>query len=137
MSTQSQRVLGWRIGSTHTCDVTVLPSLRRQARRYGHHIQNQPAGVLIGDKGFDGATVQSGDLIPPIRRGGDLLARDRRARAELVAAACLDGWYGQRWKCETVNSVIKRKFGSPVRSRSLRLQQREPAVKAVVYNLHV
>ena len=92
---------------------------------------------MLGDKGLDGNKVQPGDLIPPIRRGGNLLAPDRRARADLVAAARLDGLYGQRWKCETVNSVIKRKFGSTVRSRSLRLQQREPAVKAVIYNLHI
>jgi hypothetical protein len=137
VGTQSQLVLGWRIGSTHTCDVTFLPSLRRQASRYGHHTSAQRAWVLLGDKGFDGNTVQPGDLIPPIRRGGNLLAPDRRARADLVAAARLDGLYGQRWKCETVNSVIKRKFGSTVRSRSLRLQQREPAVKAVIYNLHI
>ncbi len=91
----------------------------------------------MGDKGFDGNTIQLGDLIPPIRRGGNLLAPERRARAELVSMARVDGVYGQRWKCETVNSVIKRKFGSTVRSRSIRLQQREPAVKAIVYNQHV
>lgn len=137
VGTQSQFVLGWCIGSTHTCDVTFLSSLRRQSNRYGHRIQRRRAWILLGDKGFDGTTVQPGDLIPPIRRGGNLLAPERRARAELVAAARLDGLYGQRWKCETVNSVIKRKFGSTVRSRTLRLQQREPAVKAVIYNLHV
>jgi hypothetical protein len=45
--------------------------------------------------------------------------------------------FGQRWKVETVNSVIKRKFGDTIRSRSLRLQRREAIVKALVYNIHV
>jgi hypothetical protein len=52
------------------------------------------------------------------------------------AAARLDGLYGQRWKTETVNSVIKRKFGDTIRSRSTRLQLREPIIKALVYNIH-
>lgn len=112
------------MGSTYTCDVTVLPRLRRQANQHGHRVQGQPAWLLLGDKGFDGNTIQPSDLIPPIRRGGNLLAPERCARAELVSMARLDGVYGQRWICETVNSVIKIKFGGTVRSRSVRLQQR-------------
>ncbi len=34
-----------------------------------------------------------------------------------------------------VNSVIKRIFGDTTRSRSLRLQQREPIMKGLIYNL--
>lgn len=137
VGTHSQFVLGWRMGDTHTCDVKLLPSLRRQASRYGRRIQGRPDWILLGDKGFDGNTLRDGDLVPPIRRGGNLRASERRARAELVAQAQLDGLYGQRWKCETVNSVIKRKFGSTVRSRAKFLQKREPAIKGLVYNLHV
>jgi hypothetical protein len=44
--------------------------------------------------------------------------------------------YGQRWKVETVISVIKRKFGDGVRSRQLRLARCEVLAKGVVYNLH-
>jgi hypothetical protein len=91
----------------------------------------------LGDRGFDGHTLRPGDLVPPIRHGGKLLDPARRARADLVSAARLDGVYGQRWKSETAHSVIKRKFGDTIRSRSTRLQQREPLVKALIYNLHV
>jgi hypothetical protein len=42
----------------------------------------------------------------------------------------------QRWKTETVNSVIKRKFGDTIRSRKRSLQRREPIIKGLVYNLH-
>ncbi len=38
--------------------------------------------------------------------------RKPKATAELVIQARLDGLYGQRWKCETMHSVIKRKFGT-------------------------
>ena len=93
--------------------------------------------MLLGDAGFDGQATQEGDLIPVQRRGHDLKAAARRARAELVDAARLDGLYGQRWKVETIISVLKRKFGEGIRARSRPLQFREPLVKALVYNLHV
>ncbi|MBI3740551.1 MAG: transposase, partial [Chloroflexi bacterium] len=48
----------------------------------------------------------------------------------------LDGVYGQRWKVETVHSVIKRKFGDTIRSRTLARQRCEPIFNAVLYNLH-
>jgi hypothetical protein len=80
--------------------------------------------------------VQDGDLIPPVRRHGTLVAPARRARADLVAAARLDGVYGQRWKGETVPSVSKRTTGDTIRSRLPRNQRLEPALKGLVYNLH-
>ena len=86
--------------------------------------------------GFDGQTVQEDDLIPPVRRGGNLLHPERKARADLVSQARLDGLFGQRWKTETVNSVIKRKFGDTIRSRTRSLQRREPIIKGLVYNIH-
>jgi hypothetical protein len=64
------------------------------------------------------------------------VSRERQERAELVAQARLDGLYGQRWKVETVHSVIKRKFGERIRSRSYWLRYREPIIKGLVYNLH-
>ncbi len=137
VGTRTQLILGWRAGSAHTHDVTLLPSLRRQATPYGHHENGRRAWLLLGDLGFDGSTLQPGDLIPPIRRNGKLVSPERRARAELVAAARLDGVYGQRWKSETAHSVIKRKFGETIRSRIWRLQQREPIIKGLIYNLHV
>ena len=137
VGTQSQLILGWRAGSLHTRDSTLLPSLRRQAARYGRRVQGRRAWVLLGDRGFDGHTVQPGDVIPPIRHYGKILSPERQARAELVAAARLDGVYGQRWKSETVHSVIKRKFGDTIRSRTLRLQRREAFMKGLIYDLHV
>jgi hypothetical protein len=90
----------------------------------------------VADTGFDGRGIEDGDLIPPVRRHGKLVAPARRARADLVGAARLDGVYGQRWKCETVPSVIKRTTGDTIRSRLPRNQRLEPALKGLVYNLH-
>lgn len=119
---------GWGPGS----DAPYLGYLRRKARRFAKGRD----WALLADSGFDGRTVRRQDLIPPIRRGGNLLDPQRRARADLVATARLDGFYGQRWKTETVNSVIKRKFGQAIRSRKRSLQNREPIIKGLVYNLH-
>ncbi len=83
----------------------------------------------MSDSGFEGVAVEEGDLIPPIRRGGNLLAPKRRARAELADQARLDVLYGQRWIRETVHFVIKRKFGDTIRSRKRFLQRREEAIK--------
>ena len=90
----------------------------------------------MADAGFDGREVEWTDGVPPIRRGGRLRAWWCVLRAEIVARVKASGLYGQRWKVETVISVIKRKFGDGVRSRKLRLARREVLAKGVAYNLH-
>lgn len=91
---------------------------------------------LVADRGFDGRAVEWTDGIPPIRRGRRLRSWVRRLRAELVERLRVVGIYGQRWRCETVISVMKRKFGDGVRSRLWWLARRELVVKGLVYNLH-
>lgn len=137
VGTQSQFILAWRSGRGPGNDAPYLSGLRRDARRYGRYVGKRRAWIMLADAGFDGQNVQDGDLIPPIRRGGNLVDPDRKARAELVAAARLDGIFGQRWITETVNSVIKRKFGDDIRSRRRSLQNREPIIKGLVYDIHV
>jgi IS5 family transposase len=128
----SQLILGTCASYGRYQDSVLLKSLRHQSRSYA--IRNH---VLLADAGFDGRQVKLGDVIPPVRRHGALRAPERIARAELVAQARLDGLYGQRWKCETVHSVIKRKFGDTVRSRTTQLHFREVFVKGLIYNFHV
>lgn len=113
-------------------DSVLLERLRRQTRPHTHR-----SWLLLADAGFDGRQVKEGDLIPPVRRHGVLRAPERIARAELVAQARLDGLFGQRWKSETVHSVIKRKFGDTLRSRTKRFYFREVFVKSLIYNIHV
>ena len=133
---RSQVILAWRSGWGFGSDGPYVPGLRRDVRRYGRYRGRRTAWVMIADAGFDGQTVRADDLVPPVRRGGNLLHPERRARADLVAPARRDGLVGQRWKSETVHSVIKRKFGDTLRSRKHSLQRREPISKGLVYNVH-
>ena len=116
-------------------DGTKLETMRRNVRpfmRRGHWL-------LLADGGFDVRSVRPDDLIPPRRTGPkrSITAPERRARADLVSAARLDGLFGQRWKVEKVISVIKRKIGNAIRARKYSLQRREPAIKMLVYNIHL
>jgi hypothetical protein len=133
----SHLVLAWASDTGSQPDFHFLRPLKRQAARYGRKRDGRREWVFLGDAGFDAKGVSRLDIVPPIRRNGKLADPKRKARADLVAAARLDGLYGQRWQVETVNSVVKRKFGDTIRSRSLRLQRLEPIVKALVYNIHV
>lgn len=138
VGTQSQLILAVRTGKGTSNDAPYLAPLRRAARHYG---VLTPAGkrsqVVLADRGFDGRGVIESDLVPPIRRSGKLTDPKRIAKFEQVSQARLDGLYGQRWKVETVNSVIKRKFGAAIRSRGYHQQRRETVALAFVYNLHV
>ncbi len=136
VGTSSQYILVWQSGFGPSNDVAHLKPLKRGCARYGTHANRQRTWMMLADAGFDAQELHPLDIIPPIRRGGKLIDPERKARADLVAAARLDGLYGQRWKTETVNSVIKRKFGDTIRSRSTRLQLHEPIIKALVYNIH-
>lgn len=115
-------------------DGSKLETLRRHVRPF----MRRGRWVLLADGGFDVRSVRPHDLIPPRRTGRthSIAAPERKARADLVNAARLDGLFGQRWKVETVISVIKRKFGNAIRARKYYLQRREPAIKMLVYNIH-
>lgn len=128
----SQFILAWRSGWGPGSDGPYLPGLRRDARRYGRYRGKRKAWAMLADSGFDGRTVRDDDLIPPVRRGGHLVNPERRARADWVSQARLEDLFGQRWKTETVNSVIKRKFGDALRSRKCSPQRRAPIVKGLV-----
>jgi len=136
VGTDSQYILAWQAGLGPGSDAVHLNALKRGSARFGTHEKNKRTWLMLADAGFDAQELHPLDIIPPIRRGGKLIDPERKARADLVSTARLDGLFGQRWKTETVNSVIKRKFGDTIRSRSKRLQLREPIIKALVYNIH-
>lgn len=137
VGTRSLYILAWRYGHGPSNDVMHLNGLRRDAARYGRYHGRQRNWVMLADSGFDGKAVQAGDLIPPLRRAGKMVDPNRKAMADLVSQARLDGIFGQRWMTETVNSVIKRKFGGHVRSRLPMLQYREPILKGLIYDIHL
>jgi hypothetical protein len=137
VGTLRQYILAWHFDWGPDSDMDHLNRLRRPAHRYGRQINGRAAWFLLADQGFDGAQARSYDIIKP-RQGPDRRVRrpDRLLRNDLYDAARLEGLIGQRWKCETVYSVVKRLFGSHVCSRLKLHQRREIAIKAVVYNLH-
>lgn len=134
---RSQYILAWSSGHGPSSDGLLLAPLRRGAARYGAHVGRKRAWLLLADSGFESPSIQAGDLVPVSWRGGKRPTPQREVRGELVEQSRLDGLFGQRWKVEMVNSVVKRKFGSSIRSRLRRLQNREPIIKALVYNLHL
>ncbi|HID11450.1 MAG TPA: hypothetical protein EYP17_09155 [Candidatus Latescibacteria bacterium] len=64
-----------------------LDFLKRKSSKWG-----------VKDSGFDGEGVSQLDIVPPIRRGGNIVDPQRKAGREFVDQARLDGVYGQRWK---------------------------------------
>lgn len=133
----SQMILAMAHGVGPSNDAPHLSTLTGRARRYGKRdAEGRPIWVTLADSGFDSRTMGPRDIVPPIRRGGSVKASERQARADLVSHARLDGLFGQRWKNETVHSVIKRKFGDAVRSINPACQNREGRVKGFIYNAH-
>lgn len=133
----SQMILGMAHGLGPSSDAPHLSTLKRQAAKFGKRDEkNHPIWLCLADSGFDSVSIGSRDVIPPIRRGGSLKDPIRIARAELVSQARLDGLFGYRWLNETVNSVIKRKFGDAIRSIKSASQNRESRVKGFIYNAY-
>jgi len=136
VGSESQLMVGMRVGRGSGSDAQWLAPLRAQARRSVGRTGRSARFWLLADAGFDGRDGEWTDVVLPIRRGGRLRAWSRVMRAAIVARVKASGLYGQRWQVETVISVIKRKFGDGVRSRGLRLARREVLAKGMVYNLH-
>ena len=137
VGTTRQFILSWHFDWGPDSDMDHLNRMRRRVHRYGRQINGRAAWFLLADQGFDGEQARPYDIIKP-RQGPTRRIRrpDRLLRNDLYEAARLEGLTGQRWKCETVYSVIKRLFGGHVRSRLALHQRREVAAKAVVYNIH-
>jgi hypothetical protein len=111
VGTASLLILGWGSAAGSQSDFHFLRPLKRQVAAYGKRHNGRRAWILLADAGFDALGVARPDLIPPIRRNGKMTDPRRRAWADWVAAARLDGLFGQRWKSETVNSVIRNSNG--------------------------
>ena len=97
--------------------------------------------IEVMDRGFDGAgNFRLGipfRIIPPIRRGGSIKGWKRIVEYVVYLVAKWMGIYGKRWICETMNSVVKRKFGDSIREKKERNKKRVVSLMAVVYNIHV
>ncbi len=99
--------------------------------------------IEVMDRGFDGSGNMNFRfglpirIIPPIRRGGSIKGWKRILAHMVYLLAKGIGIYGKRWVCETMNSVIKRKFGDSIRERKEKNKKRIASLMAIVYDIHV
>jgi transposase len=97
--------------------------------------------IEVMDRGFDGnGNFHFGlpiRIIPPIRRGGGIKSWSRILAYMVYMVSKLMGIYGKRWICETMNSVIKRKFGDSVRERKEKNKKIIVSLMTIAYNIHV
>lgn len=77
-----------------------------------------PCEVLLADSGYDCKGNEEIAIFKPIKRGG-CYKSEERINFYLRWLFCrIIGLYGKRWSVETVISVIKRRFGDRIKSRS-------------------
>jgi IS5 family transposase len=88
---------------------------------------------LAADKGYDDMSFRE-DLraegVRPLIKHRVFAPYDHAHNAQIE-----DALYNQRSVCETVNSVIKRSYGSAVRARVWYRQFREITLAAAIYNV--
>ncbi len=97
--------------------------------------------IEVMDRGFDGKgnfrLSVPFRIIPPIRRGGSIKSWRRTLTYILYLLTKGMGVYGKRWMCETMISVIKRKFSDSIRERKEENKKKSASLMAIAYNIHV
>jgi hypothetical protein len=110
-------------------------------------------GQLVADGGYDSEAnhrycreeLKAESLIPAHNRRGTRAKTPYRQKMQRLLGtpgterrgtgrARRD--YGQRWKAETLMSVLKRKWGECLSARVAPMQQLQALLRGVVYNLH-
>lgn len=105
-----------------------------------------PVRSVAADAGYDSEDAHClarddlgvRSIIPPLRgRPSDKPPPTyyRRMMKMGFADGSMKAEYGQRWQSETVNSMMKRLYGSALRARDGKRRERELLLKAVVHDL--
>lgn len=112
-----------------------------------------PYTQLVADGGYDSESnhrfcreeLRVESLIPAHnRRGARAKTTYRRQMQRLLGVRGTERSgtrrarrdYGQRWKAETLMSVLKRKWGECLSARATPMQETQALLRGVVYNLH-
>ena len=112
-----------------------------------------PYTQLVADGGYDSEAnhrfcreeLKVESLIPAHNRRGTRAKTTYRRKmqrllgvpgSERRGTARAQRDYGQRWKAETLMSVLKRKWGECLSARHAAMQQLQALLRGVVYNLH-
>ncbi len=136
VDTESQAIVSVTPKKVHTSDyMDLIPLAKRSSRVVS-------IGTVVADRGYDSEEnnrfvrygLKARNVIR-VRTGTKCKKRNGRLRKE--AEASFD-WetYSRRNVVEMVFSVIKRRFGDTLYSRSLRIQKKELKLMCIVYNLH-
>jgi len=92
--------------------------------------------LFIADSGFDSNENIPYTLMSLIKKGGIISDPKRIAYDEDFKMLNSQKLYRKRWKIESVNSVIKRKFGETIYSRKETNKMKELILKGTLYNIH-
>ena len=125
VDTRHNLVLDLHITTTRKHDTQIAPQVVAR--------NTDRVDILVADKGYDDQALRDQCRavgIRPVVRHREFTGLHKAWNARQD-----DGVYGQRTQSETVNSTIKRRFGSRVRSRVWYVQFREVTVKAIVHNV--
>ena len=97
--------------------------------------RGESCDVLLADSGYDCGGNEEIAVFKPIRRGGCYKSEDRINIFLRWLFCRIIGLYGKRWMVETVFSVIKRRFGDRIKSRSSYSKFVESHLIPVAYNI--
>ena len=100
--------------------------------------------VMVLDKGYDVEWIhqmtrenQIMSMIPVRKRKEDCpIYRTRGMYRKQMRRVFDESLYHQRNKCETIFSVIKRKFGSEIKSYNDSMKEKELLYRMLAYNCH-
>ena len=121
-------------------DVSHIPALLLRVRRLA-----LPLRAVIMDKGYDAEWVHEAvrnigtKAVIPVRQQrlvSRTRGRHRKVMQREFESGSVQDTYGQRSKAETVFSVIKRMFGSDLRSHSAQTRETELMYCVLAYNCH-
>jgi hypothetical protein len=101
-----------------------------------------PMSAMVLDKGYDAEpvhqTIRNENVISmiPIRNKSCLISRTKGRYRKIMRRKFDYSLYHQRNKTETIFSVIKRKFGSEIKSYNDSMKTKELLYRVLAYNCH-
>ncbi len=111
-----------------------------------HAWRRTPVKTIVADAGYDSEKnhdlvrldLNCVSIIPPlIGRPGDPTEPFRAEMKRLWDTIEVREAYGQRWQAETVNSMMKRNYGSSLRAKTADRREREMLLKAMTHNIAI
>ena len=136
----TQLVMAVKCGRGTEHNVSHVPELFSRVRRMA-----LPLRAVVMDKGYDAEWVHEAvrdaslRAVVPVRRqrwGSRTHSRHRRQMQREFESGVAHEAYSQRSKAETIFSVIKRMFGSGLRSHSYHTRETELLYRVLAYNCH-